>query len=743
MQLYSGLLRATAILCLAATSQLCSAVETRVWEQSDQSGFARGTPKNLSIRSDGHLTLAPTLKELDSTGVPYLWSIAQDSAGTLYYAGGAPTGATTKVFTLGPDNKGKAFAELPGLEVHALAIDHENRVYAAVLPDAKIYRIDRSGKPQLFFDPKCKYIWAMAFDKAGDLLVATGEEGLIYKVSPDGKGSVFFRTEEAHARSMIIDSDGNLIVGTEPGGLVFRVTPQGQSFVLYQTDKREVTALAEHGGFIYAAAVGNKTSALAVTGAPPVLPSAKPPVQATGAPKTGTAPPSLAPPVGSVKAAVTGGSELYRIQRNGFAERIWNSSTDLIYSIAFGQDGKPLLATGNKGLVYQVDSAQLFTQLLDIPPTQVTALLQGKNGVLYAATGNVGNLYSIGPTLERTGTLESEVFDTGDFSYWGKAHITSTFQNGALKFETRSGNLNRPQSNWSSWAPVVINKLGGQIQSPPARFLQYRLTATSGLTEQRTSIDASPEVSSVDIAFLPKNIAPRIEQIDIAPFNYRESAATSLLERNVTPSGSPASITVPAVGHRQASLPATTSTDAAASATLQYHKGYLTFRWSAGDPNNDSLTFKVELRAKNDKLWRTLKDSLQDRFYSIDTTTFPDGEYVARITASDARDNTPAEALTSSLDSDTFTIDNTPPEILNVKSAPEGARRKITFTSTDALSWIDKAEYSVNGGEWALLNPVNRVSDSQSLNYQLEVDSQSIVAVRVFDNDDNVVVKQF
>ena len=742
MQLHPGPIRATAILCLATASQLCFAVETHVWEQSDQASFARGTPKKLSIRSDGHLTLAPALKELDSTGVPYLWSIAQDSAGTLYYAGGAPTGATTKVFTLGPNNKGKVFAELPGLEVHALAIDRENRVYAAVLPDAKIYRIDRSGKPELFFDPKCKYIWAMTFDSAGNLLVATGEEGLIYKVSPDGKGSVFFRTEEAHARSMIIDSAGNLIVGTEPGGLVFRITPQGQSFVLYQTDKREVTALAEHDGSIYAAAVGSKTSAVTVTGAPPVLPSTKPPVQPTGAPKTGATPPSLAPPVGSIKAAVSGGSELYRIQKNGFAEKIWNSSTDLIYSIAFSQDGKPLLATGNKGLVYQVDSPELFTQLLDIPPTQVTALLQGKNGVLYAATGNVGNLYSIGPTLERTGTLESEVFDTGDFSYWGKAHVTSTFQNGALKLETRSGNLNRPQSNWSPWAPVVINKLGGQVQSPPARFLQYRLTATSAATEQQTSTDASPEVSTVDIAFLPKNIAPRIEQIDIAPFNYRQSATSSLLERSVMPAGSPSTITVPAVGSRPASLPSP-SAAAAASATLQYHKGYLTLRWSAGDPNNDSLTFKVELRAKNDKLWRVLKDSLQDRFYAFDTTAFPDGEYVARITASDAPDNTPAEALTSSLDSDTFTIDNTPPQIINVKSTPEGARRKITFTSTDALSWIDKAEYSVNGREWALLNPVNRVSDSQSLDYQLEVDSQSIIAVRVFDNSDNVAVKQF
>jgi hypothetical protein len=42
-----------------------------------------------------------------------------------------------------------------------------------------------------------------------------------------------------------------------------------------------------------------------------------------------------------------------------------------------------------------------------------------------------------------------------------------------------------------------------------------------------------------------------------------------------------------------------------------------------------------------------------------------------------------------------------------------------------------------------LLDPVNKVTDSQSLDYQLEGNTGQIIAVRVFDEDDNVVVKQF
>jgi hypothetical protein len=166
-------------------------------------------------------------------------------------------------------------------------------------------------------------------------------------------------------------------------------------------------------------------------------------------------------------------------------------------------------------------------------------------------------------------------------------------------------------------------------------------------------------------------------------------------------------------------------------------------RWSATDPNNDPLMYKVELRGKRGTLWRILKDELQDRYYAFDSASFPDGEYVVRVTASDAPGNTPAEALTSSLESDPFTIDNTPPEIINVAINRNGTKREIRFTAKDALSWIDKAEYSVDGGDWIQLNPVNKVTDSQSLNYQLEADANQMVAIRVFDEDDNIVVKQF
>lgn len=714
------------------------AVDTHVWEQSDQADFARGTRKGLSIRSDGHVMLAPEFKELDSTGVPYLWAITQDSKGTVYYGGGAPTGANAKVFALARNGKPKLFAEIPGLEVHALAIDKQDRLYAAVLPDAKIYRIDSAGKPQLFFDPKCKYIWAMAFDKSGNLFAATGDAGLIYKITPEGRGSKFFDTQETHARSLVIDDAGNLIVGTDPGGLILRITPAAKGFILYQANKREVTAVAARDGIIYAAAIGGKQGGVSVSGTPPVLPQivAPAPVTPTGATRPTTQPPALTPPVNPFSASVSGGSDLYRIQKDGFAERVWSSPSELVYAIGFDRSGAPLLGTGNKGIIYRVDSDHLSTELLNAPPTQVTAFLDGGNGTVFAVTGNVGGLYSIGPALEQKGTLESNVLDAGEFAYWGRAHLKASLQGGAIDIETRSGNVNNPQNSWSAWSKAQATEQGAAIQSPPARFLQYKLTFT------RESKDAaSPDLSVIDIPFLPKNAAPRVEQIELAPFNYRQPASSSALERSVTSSGSPMTLALPAVGRKKPAAPP--SLEPGGSATLQYSKGFLTLRWSAADANNDPLLYRVELRTQGSNQWHLLKDKLQDRFYSFDASAFADGQYVARVTASDAPGNPPANALSSSLESDPFTIDNTPPEITAVSLVNSGTQCILKFTAKDALSWVDKAEYSRDGGEWILLEPDNRVTDSQALGYTIIGKSGETVSVRVFDEDDNSVVKQF
>jgi sugar lactone lactonase YvrE len=717
------------------------AVDTRFWQQGERSDFEKGTLHNLSLRSDGRIFPAPEFTEIFDSSTPYLWAIASDSKGNLYTAGGGSGSGSAKLFVIDASGKSRTLAELDGLEIHAIAVDSSNQVYAATDPDGKVYKISSDGKAQVFYDPKQKYIWALAFDRQGDLFVATGDQGEIHRVTRDGKGSVFFKTDEAHARSLAIDPSGNLIVDTEPGGLILRVSPSGEGFVLYQAPKREITAVAvAKDGAIYAAGVGAK---IAVTPAP-IAPQPQPvvPAPATSAapgpgPSVNSQRPNPPPTFGGGAPAISGGSEVYRINPDGSPRRIWSHTQDIVYAIGFDNESRTLLGTGNRGKVYRLDSDVISTELLDASPTQVTGFGKGPKSELYAVTGNIGRVYRLGPGLEKSGWFESEVLDATSFAYWGRISYRGT---GNITVFTRSGNLNRPESNWSNWAKLASGSQpetlcdscgGGRTTSPPARFFQYKIDLAS------TAAAPSPEVSYVEIAYLPKNVAPLVEDVEIAPPNYRFPAPVL----SIMPSNS---ITLPPLGQPHRNPTAPTTLEVGISQTLNYAKGYVSARWSALDEDGDTLTYKVEIRGIKESDWKLLKDSVKEKYLSWDTTAFPDGEYMIRVTASDSPSNPRDQALESSLPSDPFLIDNTPPQILNLAASAAGTKIDVRWKAHDARSNIDKAEYSVNGGEWLLIQPVNKLTDSPDEEYHLVIDRPSsgeqVIAVRVNDEYDNQAV---
>jgi sugar lactone lactonase YvrE len=699
---------ASAFLCALGT--LC-AVDTKTWQQGEMADFEKGTLTRLSLASDGRLALAPVVKEIFDPSVAFLWAVARDSKGNLYAGGGGLGGTKTKLFMVDPRGTSKTLAELEGIAIQAIAIDSRDRVYAATSPDGKVFRIDQSGKSEVFYDPKQKYIWALEFSRSGDLFVATGDQGEIHRVTPAGAGSVFFKTEETHARSMAIDANGNLIVGTDPSGLILRITPAGEGFVLYQAPKREITAVAAApDGTIYASGVGNKQAPVLAPAPLQIAPPAPNPAAARA-----PAPPTLTGPA----PAITGGSEIYRIQTDGYPRKIWSHAQDLVYALAFDGRGRVIAGTGNHGDIYRLETDHKYWKLLSLSSTQVTGFCAGAGGKLYAVTGNIGKIFSIGPEQEQTGIFESDIFDAGAFSYWGRV-TTSPRENNAVAVETRSGNLNRAQKNWNEFARTN----NGRIVSPAARFLQYKLTMTG-----------PGEVTEVNVAYQMKNVAPEIEEVEITPANYKFPAPSSGAA-SLTPS-----MTLPALGHHNASSSATPApaADSGSSPAMTYAKGQIGVRWLASDDNGDSMLFKVEIRGATETSWKPLKDKIREHYYSWDSTAFPDGKYFVRITATDAPSNPPDQALTATADSEPFPIDNTAPEITGLSGTPAGSKLDVRFHAKDAMNALGKVEYSINGSEWMVVEPTTRLTDSMEHDYRVQVDraGETTVAVRVSDENDN------
>src|SRR5690348_18381629 len=87
-------------------------------------------------------------------------------------------------------------------------------------------------------------------------------------------------------------------------------------------------------------------------------------------------------------------------------------------------------------------------------------------------------------------------------------------------------------------------------------------------------------------------------------------------------------------------------------------KGYRAVLWNSEDANEDELTYSIYYRGEKEKDWKLLKDKLEQKFYSWDTNSMPDGAYYLKIVASDEKSNPANEALKSERVSDRLVVDN-------------------------------------------------------------------------------------
>ena len=133
-----------------------SAVETQVWEHSESADFEKGTLHKLSLSSEGRLTPAPVVREIYDPSVSFLWAVARDSKGNVYAGGGGVGSSKSKLIVVNAAGQSKTLAELDGMAIQAIAIDKQDRVYAATSPDGKVYRVDAAGNCRSILRSACE-----------------------------------------------------------------------------------------------------------------------------------------------------------------------------------------------------------------------------------------------------------------------------------------------------------------------------------------------------------------------------------------------------------------------------------------------------------------------------------------------------------------------------------------------------------------------------------------------------------
>ena len=241
----------------------------------------------------------------------------------------------------------------------------------------------------------------------------------------------------------------------------------------------------------------------------------------------------------------------------------------------------------------------------------------------------------------------------------------------------------------------------------------------------------SPIIRRTEAAYRNHNAAPTIESLnalDAAEVLLRSGSGGS----NVLESAAP---------DERGIFTGLEDSKSEGSPRRLFRKGFRTLQWKATDPDGDPLTYELEFRPVSSSKWLTLRKDVRDAFYGFDSTSLPDGDYVFRVTASDAEAN-PGDAKTTSRESAPVRIDNTPPVIRQISSA-SGV---FQFEATDSASPLTEAEFSVDAKKWTRVEPKDGLSDSLQESYVIRLPPEAkggYLLIRVTDASRNVATASF
>ena len=299
-----------------------------------------------------------------------------------------------------------------------------------------------------------------------------------------------------------------------------------------------------------------------------------------------------------------------------------------------------------------------------------------------------------------------------------------------MELQTRTGNTETPDATWSDWSAPYSASSGDQISSPRARFIQWRATLRHAAGPQSgtsRSADAGAKLESVVVAYLPRNQAPDLSSATVLPPGVALQEMPLAVDPSIASSGLDPQLFGVALNVPPRRF---------------FQKGARTIIWQATDLNEDVLTYKVFYRTLGDKEWHVLADSLTQTYYTMDGNRLPDGTYLFKVVASDSPSNPADLALSDEFVTDPIQIDNTPPSIRVTGPVINGQTAEVTFDASDATSRIVRGEYSVDGGAWLLIFPVDGIADSAHETFKVRVTfdkpGEHLVAFRCADSSSNV-----
>ena len=668
-----------ALAAALAAAPAARATETQWWLNDAPGDYAKAEVHGAVLRADATVEMGPAVATFTDDSLKVAWAVCPLADGSV-----AVAGDHGRIDRWTAQGGLRPWVRLGSGQVLALARDGD-ALLAGTGPTGLVYRIGAKGDTSLVARTGERYVWGLAPTRGG-IWAATGTRGRLMRIE-GGKARIVFDSDESNLLCVLADPDGSAWTGGDSRGRVYHTEPGGSTRTLFDAGEDEVRALTRaRDGSIWAAAL-SASGTSNDDGDDDEKPA-----------------PVHTPPAG-------GRSVVYRIVPDSATVAMWTSPQPLTYALATTPEGI-VAATGSKAGLYRIERVGAASQLLAPSPAQVTALANGSDGVLWAATSNPVTLVRLGPGRAHEGDIVSGTLDCHHFAHFGHARVRS---HGSVEILTRSGNCDPADSTWTAWEPLAAAEDGGLVHSPGGRYLQWKAKLAS----------ADARLDGVEIAWREQNLAPRVDDISIAPqgLNFRDG---DLLPRSE-------SVTQTLTGGQKVEYSVSVPGTKSIRELPVWARVLRTLSWRAGDPNGDPLRYRVELRSEAGGQWVEIGKDLEASLFTWNTNTIPDGRYRLRVTASDAQGNAVGEERTADCVSEVFTVDNTPPAIPDMTG--NGAR--VEGRAEDATSPIWRLEIVVDDGDWRTLAPVGGMADSRSVRFDLTLPGlkpgEHLVSVRAVD----------
>ena len=528
-----------------------------------------------------------------------------------------------------------------------------------------------------------------------------------------GNGTLVHDDKDVHIRSLLARADGTALLGTAGEGLILEL--RGASVrTLFDAAHPEVVSFAEgEDGRVYAAVLASEASLVDLQPSRPAETSSASSAQGTTqvtVEEGGTA------AAGSRRSGFKGArSEVLEIGSTGAVDVIWRFEKETLFALAFVRE-RLWAASGMGGQLFSYQNEQMILEK-DIEDRQIVGLLQGDPGPVFASTDS-GGIYLFSGEAETEGTYRSKPFDAGEPSKLGVLRWSGEQPQGTrVVFSARSGLSSTPDDTWSEWVEasprpgaereIAIDAL------PSGRYVQWKADFSGSV--------GTPTVRSVELSYRQLNRRPEISKLEVLP------PGQILVPANFNPSNQAFEPMAPNKDGIFTTLQP--ARDRKERSKSLFKLGYRTLRWTAADPNEDQLRYRLDFRQAGGDAWLEIASDLDVEHYSFDSSVLPDGVYGFRLTATDAKSNVAGEILTAMRTTDPVVVDHTPPEI--ARQRREGGT--VSVEVTDGLSPLRTAEVSVNAGAWRPVPVADGMLDSLTETLSVEAPAESLVILRVSD----------